>query len=93
MILSKLHVEEGDIVSAGEIEEGIREVYGTTNFTKVTYTLTRMEGSDGYLLTLQTEEKNPVLVKGSFHYDNVFSAGIVLNFTLRNLLTRLSLGG
>ncbi len=86
LILSKVDVQEGDWVSFDDIEDGIRAIYGTTNFAKVSSQLTPIDGTDNYLLTIQTKEKNPILLKGSFHYDNIFSAGILLNLTIRNLL-------
>ncbi|MCB2219989.1 MAG: patatin-like phospholipase family protein [Bacteroidetes bacterium] len=90
LILSKLNVEIGDWVTFDDIEHGIRAIYGTTDFAKVTTELTPIDGTDSYLLTLITKVKNPVLVKSSFHYDNIFSAGIMLNLTLRNLLGQSS---
>jgi NTE family protein len=90
LILSKLNVNVNDWVSFDDIEGGIRAIYGTTDFAKVTSELTPVEGTNSYLLTLFTKEKKPILLKGSFHYDNIFSAGIVLNLTLRNLLGKSS---
>ncbi|HPE55486.1 MAG TPA: patatin-like phospholipase family protein [Bacteroidales bacterium] len=90
LILSKLGIELGQDVYQGDIENGVREIFGTTNFSKVTYELTRLNEYDDYRLTIFTYEKNPATIKGSVHYDNVFSAGIVLNTTLRNIIGKSS---
>ncbi len=39
-------------------------------------------------MQVHIKEKSPTNLKASFHYDNLFSAGVVLNFTLRNILGR-----
>lgn len=90
LIESKLGIHPGDIVSRDDIEEGVRRVYGLTNFAKADFRIYHIPGFNGYKLTLQMREKPPVNFKTSVHYDNLFQAGFTVNFTLRNILGRSS---
>ncbi len=89
LILSKLGIQVGDTVNREEIEEGVRRIYGINSFKKVIYQIEHSDASD-YELTVKLQEKPPAILKSSVHYDNLFSAGIVLNLTLRNLLGKSS---
>ncbi|MCB0806337.1 MAG: patatin-like phospholipase family protein, partial [Bacteroidales bacterium] len=90
LILSKLGIKVGDLISYNNLEKGIESVFGTTHFAKVASELEPVEGTDMYRLTLIVREKESTLMKAAFHYDNVFSAGIVLNLTFRELLGKSS---
>ena len=90
LILAKLQIEPGDKVSITDIEEGIRTIFGITNFNKVDYELIAQPGTDGYTLTINTLENNPITLKGAVHYDNIFKIGLTANLTLRNILGRSS---
>lgn len=89
LILTKLGVEVGDTATREEIEEGVRRIFGINSFNKVIYHIDHTVG-DNYQLTVKLKEKPPITLKASVHYDNLFSAGIVLNVTLRNLLGKSS---
>lgn len=88
VIMGKLGIEEGDLVTREMVETGIRSVFGLNNFYKVTYNLDKVEGENVYELKLNAKEKTPATLLASVHYDNTFSAGIILNFTLRNILLK-----
>lgn len=90
LIRSKLHIEEGDVVTRGKIEKGVRAVYGVYSFKKVVYRLAPLSEPGHYELTIKTIEKTPVNLKGSVHFDNIFGIGIVMNVTMRNLLGKSS---
>lgn len=90
LVRSKLAIFEGDFVSRGDIENGIRRVYGLTNFKKVIYHINKKKNSDTYILTVKLDERAPAELKVSVHYDNLFSAGILFNFTVRNMLIKSS---
>lgn len=90
LILSKLQIEAGDLVTRDEIENGVRAVYGMSSFEKVVYRLHPLPEENTYHLTIKTIEKPPVILKGSLHYDNTFKIGLILNLTLRNLLGKSS---
>ena len=89
LILSKLGMLVGDTVNREEIEEGVRRIFGINSFKKVIYQIEHFEDNK-YELTVKMREKPPATLKASVHYDNLFSAGIVLNLTLRNLLGKSS---
>ena len=87
LILSKLNINEGEIVSQKDVEEAILRVYGINSFKKVLYEIEYVENTDNmYNLQIHISEKPPVNMKTSVHYDNLFSAGVILNFTMRNIL-------
>ena len=89
LILSKLNIPIGRPVSQEEVEDGILRVYGIYSFKKVVYNIQPSSMNEGeFILQVQVVEKQPANLKASVHYDNIFSAGVVLNFTLRNILGR-----
>lgn len=89
VILSKLNLEIGKNTAQNEIEDAILRVYGINGFKKVFYNIKHDPASPGeFTLIVKITEKPPTNLKASVHYDNLFSAGIVLNFTLRNILGR-----
>jgi len=90
LILGKLGIKAGETVSRKEIEDGINRVFGTNTFKKVSYHIEKLPNEDEYTLVVKMIEKQPASISASLHYDNLFSAGIVVNTTLRNLLGRSS---
>ncbi|WP_290002948.1 patatin-like phospholipase family protein [Algoriphagus sediminis] len=89
LILSKFTFEPGEMVDRDDIRYGIDMVFGVNAFYKVDYSLTPV-GEDIYDLTINTKEKPATLLSTAFHYDNRFSAGILLNFMARDWLGKLS---
>ena len=90
LIYGKLGIKSGEIVSRKKIETGINQIYGINAFKKVGYQIEKIPGEDKYTLVVQVHEEQPASIKASVHYDNLFSAGIVVNTTLRNLLGKSS---
>lgn len=90
LMLTKLHIEEGDKVSREEIEKGVRGIFGINSFKKVVYRLSPLTPKNTYKLTIKAIEKTPAILKGSVHYDNIFKIGVVMNLTLRNLVGKSS---
>lgn len=91
LVKSKLGIHRGDIVNGKMIEEGIKRIYGLNSFKKVSYSLQMVSGyPDEMKLLIKVMEQPPAMLKASVHYDNTFSAGVVFNFTLRNLVGRES---
>jgi NTE family protein len=88
VIMGKLGIKEGDLVTREMVEIGVRSVFGLNNFYKVTYYIDKIEGENVYELKLKAKEKTPATLLASVHYDNTFSAGIILNLTLRNILLK-----
>jgi len=84
LIKSKLGFAEGDTLTREDLEEGIRRVYGINGFKKVDYVIVDKDGQNA--LEVNMVEKLPARLFASVHLDNIFSAGILLNYTARDLL-------
>lgn len=89
LIKEKLGIEPGERVSYSELQEGIRRVYGINGFSKVDYEL-QMHSDSVAALELRLHENLADHIYVSVHADNVFSAGILVNYTSRNLLGKES---
>ena len=95
LIMEKLGIDANDKVSYEELEEGVRRVYGINGFEQVDYGLNMLSDSVGEL-NIKLHEKLAEHIYVSVHADNVFAAGIMLNYTARDLLgkdTRTILAG
>lgn len=89
LILSKLGLEAGEEVTRDELQDGINRVFGMNGFYKVDYSL--VSDSEGeFSLQIRVKEKSSRLLNTSIHYDNQFSAGILLNYTARDLVGKSS---
>ena len=89
LILSKLDLKAGDEVTRDQVQDGINRVFGMNGFYKVDYSL--VPASEGnYSLQIRVKEKSSRLLNTSIHYDNQFSAGILLNYTARDLIGKSS---
>ena len=88
VILGKLNIKAGDFINREDIENGVRSVFGLNNFNKVVYYIEKKKDKNEYDLLIVMNEKLPTTLSTSFHYDNTFSAGIVVNLTLKNLLLK-----
>lgn len=89
LILSKLGLEAGDNVTREELQDGINRIFGMNGFYKVDYSLVPV-GEDEFSLQIRVKEKSSRLLNTSIHYDNQFSAGILLNYTARDLIGKSS---
>ena len=89
LIKSKLNIKEGETVSRRELREGMSRVFGINGFYNVDYSLIKIH-DDGYRLVIRANEKPKSLLFASVHYDNQFSAGILLNLTMRDVLGKSS---
>ncbi len=89
LIKSKLGYEPGDTLNREELDEGIRRVYGINGFNKVTYNL-NLDAENACDIELELDEKPKSRIATSLHVDNVFAAGLVLNFQSRDLLGKES---
>jgi len=89
LVLSKFTFKPGQEVSRDDIKYGIDMVFGVNAFYKVDYSLVPVEGNS-YDLIINTKEKPATLLSTAFHYDNRFSAGLLLNLTARDWLGKLS---
>lgn len=85
LIRSKMNFVEGDYVNRDVMEAAIHGIYGMNGFYKVDYNLTEI-ATNRYALLIRIKEKPSTLLSTSIHYDNQFSAGILLNYTAREVL-------
>lgn len=83
---NSFQIQEGDTVKGEDLDRGINRLLGTRYFESVTYQLNPLK--DGVEIDLQVRESAPARFKFSLHYDNENKAGIIINTTLRNVLTR-----
>ncbi|WP_018475097.1 patatin-like phospholipase family protein [Echinicola pacifica] len=89
LIRSKLGFNQIDTLSRSDLQKGIDRVFGVNGFSKVGYQLSPLPNG-AYRLVINTKEKQNTILSGAFHYDNVFSAGVLLNLTMRDLLGKPS---
>ncbi|WP_245553308.1 patatin-like phospholipase family protein [Echinicola vietnamensis] len=89
LIRSKLGISPKDTVTREDVQSGVDRVFGVNGFRKVDYNL-KPDGAGEYELFLKAKEKHNTILRGAFHYDNLFSAGILLNLTVRDLLGKPS---
>jgi len=82
-VLEKFGWRSGNLVSREQIATSVHKLLGTRLFDKINYTI---EGdSVQSVLTLRANEKPANAVKFGIHYDTDRGAGLILNFTKRNL--------
>ncbi len=90
LIFNKLGLSAGDSISRVNLELGIRRVFGINGFSRVDYNLEPLGEDSLCNLSLKLVEKNKTRLGASFHLDNVFSAGVVLNVSSRDLIGKES---
>jgi NTE family protein len=87
----KLNIPEHCYLTKTELQEGVERLFGTQYFDKLTYRF--QKDGDGFKLLMTAKEKPPSSIKLTFHYDNFYGSGVVMNYTQSNLLisgTRLT---
>ncbi len=90
LIYGKLGLSEEENTTREDIEDGVNRIYGVNAFKKVQYRIVKDKDTGKYTLTVDVVEKQPASINASVHYDNLFSVGILINTTLRNLLGKSS---
>jgi NTE family protein len=90
-IIEKSELKSGSWITTGELNEGIDRLFGTLFFDRIDYSFVTLD--EGYRLVLRVTEKAPSSVNVALHYDNFFSAGLILNYTLLNSLKEGSRAG
>ncbi|MCU0473213.1 MAG: patatin-like phospholipase family protein [Bacteroidales bacterium] len=84
-ILGILDIMTGELVDKSNLYEKIELLYGKAWFDKVKYKVEPR--NDSLILVIECAEKPKSMVDGSAHYDNSLAAGILLSFSIKNLLT------
>ena len=87
-ILGVLDIRTGEQISRDMLSDKIDLLYGQSWFDKVKYKI--VPASDSLKLIIECIEKPQGLLYGSVHYDNALNAGLVLNLSVKNLLTARS---
>ena len=88
-VLSKSGIEAGDLISQDKLDEAIEFMYGTRYFRKLTYSL-KKDDDDTFMLTFHVKENDRAMFKFTPYYDDDLGVGLVVNFTLRNIIERSS---
>jgi NTE family protein len=83
-VLALLSIKTPSDVSPDDIEESIRDVYGSDLFEKVSYRV-QPDGADGNSLVLSVEEKDTHLLQLGACYDTYLKGALLVNLTFRNL--------
>ena len=88
-ILGQMRLKLDKTISSYDINKAIDNLYGTENFQLIKYMLENHDYGQRLILTVEESDKN-LFLKFGFHYDNTFRTGVLLNTTLRNILTKNS---
>jgi len=81
-------VKEDTVFTLEGIERSIRQMYGTRFFEKVNYEV-HANGKRNDLV-IQVKESDPGYFSAGLHYDNDYSASLLINATFRNVLGKRS---
>ena len=85
-IVSRSGIEKGDSVSLNNIREAIDYMFGTRHFNKLTYSLKKNKHENGYILVFHAQESPRAMFKFAPNYNNELGLGMVMNFTMRNVV-------
>jgi NTE family protein len=88
-ILGVLDIKPGKQIDRDMLSEKIDLLYGRSWFDKVKYRI--VPGNDSLKLVIDCIEKPQAILYGSVHYDSFLKAGVLLNLSVKNLLTPRSL--
>jgi NTE family protein len=89
LLQSKLNIPVGSTISRRDLQKGIDRIYGINGFYKVDFSLIPF-GENRYNIKVRLKEKPSSLLNLAVHYDNQFSAGILLNYTARDFIGKSS---
>ena len=89
----KLGLSLGEKIAVKDIDEGVRLLYGSLNFERISYNITEVQ--DQNILEIHTKEKFSSRFRMAYHYDYENFGSLLLNFTSKdikksNLRTSLS---
>ncbi|MBD1362635.1 patatin-like phospholipase family protein [Mucilaginibacter sp. ZT4R22] len=81
-------LQPGKAYSSDEISAAVEKIYGSRRYTKVYYTFNTT--AEGLEMNIHVKQAAKGYFKAAVHYDTEQSAGIVLNYTLYDLLLKSS---
>lgn len=86
LVSNRLGIKPDQWTSVSELERGITRLYGTQFFDKVDY---QIEGDGKKVnIVIRVQESAYAKIRFGLHYDNVFKAAVLFNYTLRNWRTQ-----
>ncbi|MCX2453337.1 patatin-like phospholipase family protein [Pedobacter sp. PLR] len=86
---SRLGLKTGRPIKAKALNEGVADLFGTQFFDKVYYTFEN-NADTGLTLNMRLKQGKPGVFKAAVHYDTEQSAGLIINYTYRNIFLRKS---
>ncbi len=87
-ILGILDIKPAEKVDKYLMNDRIQLLYGKAWFDKVKYRV--VPRNDSLILVIECIEKPPAMFYGSVHYDNSLLSGLIIEISLKNLLTQRS---
>lgn len=88
LVTKKFRWKKGDKVNSDQVASSVHKLMGTRLFNKISYTI---EGdSTQSVLKIKANERPLNATKFGIHYDTDRGAGLILNFTARNLFVKAS---
>ena len=87
-ILGVLDIQPGEKVDRYLLRDRIELLYGNAWFEKVKYRI--VPRNDSLILVIDCMEKPKAIFYGSVHYDNSILTGLILELSVKNLLTNKS---
>lgn len=86
-IKSLMGLKPGVYYDAKTVNEAIDKVFGLRHYEKVYYTYT--DSSEGLIMNIFIKRVRGGVFKMALHYDNEQSVGIIVNYTYRNIPSRI----
>lgn len=88
-ILGKLKLKPFTETTYEKLNKGFNNLVGTNNFDSFLYQLIPSKENEGYnVITKVVESNNNMFLKFGLHYDDVYKAGLLGNFTRKQLLRK-----
>ena len=88
LVKARANIQVGEKYSSKDIIAGIDRAMGTNLFNQINYDGVIVDGKK--VLQLNGFERSQSVVKGSLHYDTYRGVGLMVNFTVRNLVGKSS---
>lgn len=86
-----LGLKEGNSYTVSELEDAIRQAYGTRYFNRLYYQLDPVQNEEGVAdMHLIAEENAPVAMKLAVHYNTLSNMSLIANFTIRDYFGKQS---
>jgi NTE family protein len=86
-----LGLKEGSAYTVKEMEDAIRQAYGTRYFNRLYYQLEPVEGEEGVAdMHLIAEENAPVTAKLAVHFNTLSDMSLIVNLSFRDYLGKQS---